>query len=213
MAYNKNLISELYGEPYHGSNKFGNVPGGFKHPSHWSEMSRWNRIAEDICLLVSPRRVLEIGCGRGSLVRALRDKGVDAYGIDISEWAVRNVIDPSLSPFIRHLAAQDLETAEKFDLIIALDVIEHIPYDFYSDTFTKFSSIADKIALSVPTSEAPPFRADSSRVLEHYVRLSIKEWESEFEGRGYRSISYSGANFFPFDKKNTENYPFILEKI
>lgn len=45
-------------------------------------------IAERIVNDLQPKTVLDAGCAMGHLVAALRDRGVEAYGIDISEYAV-----------------------------------------------------------------------------------------------------------------------------
>ena len=35
-------------------------------------------------------KVLDIGCAKGFFVNDLVDKGIDAYGIDISSYAIKN---------------------------------------------------------------------------------------------------------------------------
>src|SRR5436190_1523662 len=44
------------------------------------------RVAQAIVTELSPKTVLDAGCGIGFLVQALRERGVDAFGIDISEY-------------------------------------------------------------------------------------------------------------------------------
>lgn len=34
------------------------------------------------------RRAIDIGCAKGALVKALLDEGVDAYGADVSKYAI-----------------------------------------------------------------------------------------------------------------------------
>src|SRR5436309_3465998 len=36
------------------------------------------------------RRVLDVGCATGAIVRRLNDLGCEAHGIDVSKWAVQN---------------------------------------------------------------------------------------------------------------------------
>ena len=55
----------------------------------------WVRRAEFIVEKFNPETFLDIGCAYGELVKALNDLGVEAYGIDGSEYAVANV-DPSI---------------------------------------------------------------------------------------------------------------------
>jgi 2-polyprenyl-3-methyl-5-hydroxy-6-metoxy-1,4-benzoquinol methylase len=39
------------------------------------------------------KQVLDVGCAKGFLVKSLRDLGVDAYGIDVSQYAIDNSED------------------------------------------------------------------------------------------------------------------------
>ena len=43
-----------------------------------------------------PGRVVDVDCGDGSLVAALVDAGIDAYGIDPSETAIEPALDRGL---------------------------------------------------------------------------------------------------------------------
>lgn len=57
------------------------------------DLARWRAAADpvDLRLLAgSDGPVLDVGCGPGRMVRAARDLGLDAWGIDVSEAAVRH---------------------------------------------------------------------------------------------------------------------------
>jgi len=36
----------------------------------------------------SPKRVLDVGCAKGFLVKAFKDQGIEAWGVDVSEYAL-----------------------------------------------------------------------------------------------------------------------------
>ena len=77
------------------------------------------------------RTVLDVGCAMGHLVAGLRDLGVEAYGIDISEYAISEVRD-DIKPYCNAQAVlEDLPKnfPEKFDLAITIEVFEHIQED------------------------------------------------------------------------------------
>lgn len=42
-------------------------------------------LAQSIAAKIQPRTALDVGCGSGSLVAALRDRGIEAFGVDASE--------------------------------------------------------------------------------------------------------------------------------
>ena len=66
--------------------------------------------------------LLDVGCGRGDLLRYLheRERRLELTGIELSEL--------SPSPPIRFIKSDlfELEVAEKFDVVVTLAVIEHI---------------------------------------------------------------------------------------
>jgi hypothetical protein len=54
-------------------------------------------IAEHIFQDIHPTTVLDAGCAMGFLVESLRKKGIQSFGIDISEYAIQNV-HPDVRP-------------------------------------------------------------------------------------------------------------------
>ena len=75
-------------------------------------------------------RVLDFGCARGYLVKALRELGYAAYGFDISKWAIDNS-DPSVSYYLTRLPEIAFDK-EQYGWIIAKDVLEHVQYVEYA---------------------------------------------------------------------------------
>lgn len=75
------------------------------------------------------RSALEVGCGRGEVVAHLRERGVDALGMDISETAVR--LASRRHPDCR-FASHPVEArpwpggAAAYDLVVSFEVIEHL---------------------------------------------------------------------------------------
>jgi SAM-dependent methyltransferase len=76
------------------------------------------------------RQTLDVGCATGFVVEALRELGVDARGTDVSQWAV----DHPAKGAVGHLFWGDLlgqlpVKAGSFDLVTALETMEHLPPD------------------------------------------------------------------------------------
>lgn len=90
-------------------------------------------------------RCLEIGCGNGGVTHliAKQMKG-QITGIDISEMTIKAAKD-NLSGYKNvHLEAVDLfefSTKDKFDFIVLLDVLEHIPFDQHDGIVEKMSEL------------------------------------------------------------------------
>ena len=91
--------------------------------------SFFRKIAQRIVEDLHPKTVLDAGCAMGHLVAALRDLGVAAYGIDISEYAI-SMVREDVRPFCAVGSLADPLPAtlpERFDLIVSLEVLEHLP--------------------------------------------------------------------------------------
>jgi 2-polyprenyl-3-methyl-5-hydroxy-6-metoxy-1,4-benzoquinol methylase len=75
------------------------------------------RLAQWIATELAPATVLDIGCGPGTYVRALRAAGIDATGIDTDNRVLGQ----------QHLRQQSLfELQQQAHLVICLEVAEHI---------------------------------------------------------------------------------------
>lgn len=81
-------------------------------------------IADRIVADLRPRRVLDAGCAFGFLVEALRNRGVDAYGIDLSPYAIENV-HQTVRPYCRVGSVTD-DLDGPYDLIVSIEVLEHM---------------------------------------------------------------------------------------
>ena len=69
--------------------------------------------------------ILEIGVGCGNVVKGLHDLGVNTFALDISETALNNV--KQYCEEVYHV--NDISKLKKnfFDLIICMNVVQHIP--------------------------------------------------------------------------------------
>ncbi|ACK72621.1 Methyltransferase type 11 [Gloeothece citriformis PCC 7424] len=79
-----------------------------------------------------PIKSLDLGCGLGYFVNYLREQGVDAWGVEAEDLG-EHFKSPGHQ--IRKDLSQPLDLQEKFDLVICLEVIEHIPRDFEEIVF------------------------------------------------------------------------------
>ncbi|MBI4240699.1 MAG: class I SAM-dependent methyltransferase [Candidatus Rokubacteria bacterium] len=77
-------------------------------------------------LLPRGGRVLEIGCGRGELLTALRDRGLEVEGVDLSPQAVRMASRSGIRVVQGTILTAGF-AEESYDLIVMAQVLEHIP--------------------------------------------------------------------------------------
>ena len=101
--------------------------------SHWWYTGRRKILASfvaDICRRVTDRRprILDVGCGTGANLLMLSQYG-DAEGVDVSEDALAFCRERGLRN-VKLGAAEELPYADAtFDLVTALDVVEHLDDD------------------------------------------------------------------------------------
>lgn len=113
-------VREIYGEDYH------------QHRDYVISAEEQARIksahADFIVRHTTPKKVLVAGCSGGQLVRALRERGVEAWGFDISP-DLDSICYPDVRPWVRSgsLTAIPYNRDDGFDVIVAIDVFEHVP--------------------------------------------------------------------------------------
>jgi SAM-dependent methyltransferase len=91
-------------------------------------------------------KVLDVGCGRGQFVTYLRDIRVEAWGFDYSSWAIQNPYSRCQKGWtVQHDATKIWTYGDKaFDLVIALDLFEHIYSDNISDVISEMYRVSKK---------------------------------------------------------------------
>lgn len=115
-------ISRQYGQEYFdGDRTYGY--GGYHYDG------RWIPVAQDIMShfgLRSGARVLDVGCAKGFLVKDMVDLGLDAYGLDVSAYAVRNC-PVEIAGRLQIGTADQLPFADStFDAVISINTIHNL---------------------------------------------------------------------------------------
>jgi len=112
---------ELYNEMYY-KQYCGNL--AYERIDHWLKF--FGTIAERIHKDLAPKTALDAGCAIGILVEALRQRGIDAQGFDISEYAISQV-PPALAPYVKTGSILDSNLySQRFDLVTCIEVVEHL---------------------------------------------------------------------------------------
>jgi len=103
-------------------------------------------------------KVIELGCGRGHITKAISDRGSDVTGIDISKKKIAEARE--LYPNLNFIQSDILKLEfpnESFDTAVLAEVIEHVPADLGS----KILSIAwnllkqgGRLIVSVPNEDS-----------------------------------------------------------
>ena len=116
----KDSSANLYDEHYY-RHYCGALP--YERSEGWLRF--FGGVADRIVQDLAPRTVLDAGCALGLLVESLRDRNVEAFGIDISEYAIANV-RPDIAPFCWQGSITE-PLPRRYDLIVSIEVLEHLP--------------------------------------------------------------------------------------
>lgn len=96
----------------------------------WTDDFVWGPRARVVYELYHPRSVLVCGCAKGSLVQYLCAVfGIDAYGFDLSEYAISNTPFPLIRNRLSIVDAAEESLPyddRQFDVVVAFDIIEHL---------------------------------------------------------------------------------------
>lgn len=123
--------------------------------------------------------ILDFGCARGYLVRALRELGYTAFGYDISEWAIENGDLSVIEYLTRRL---DTMTCRQHDWIIAKDVLEHCEY--VTTVINNLMELTTKgVFVVVPLSpyfNNPYVIGEYEKDVTHCQRMTLNGWSNLF---------------------------------
>lgn len=149
--------------------------------------------------------VLDFGCSRAYFVKALREHGINAFGVDISEWAIKNCHEDVVD-----YVFNDIKDAPLFfDFIFSKDVLEHIPeIDLESTVSLLLSKCRDAAIFIVPLAKSeggeyiyPCDELDKT----HIHRKTLQGWVDLIEPFA-KDFTIFVSNKIPSLKKASEQY-------
>jgi 2-polyprenyl-3-methyl-5-hydroxy-6-metoxy-1,4-benzoquinol methylase len=102
-----------------------------RNPVQRALINAFHNKAIELINRAQPRTILELGCGEGFVLSALAEGGIQAEltGVELSERAARIARERLGSRAkIEHRDARELiDDGRRFDMVIMLEVLEHIP--------------------------------------------------------------------------------------
>ncbi len=121
-------ISRQFGFDYFdGDRKHGY--GGYRYNSRF-----WTGVAEDLrdaYGIKAGSKVLDIGSGKGFLLHDLRiaAPGVETFGLDISEYGLKNSMEDVRPTVVRGTAVSLPFADAAFDVVLCINTIHNLPLD------------------------------------------------------------------------------------
>lgn len=141
-------------------------------------------------VLRSGMRVLDVGCGTGLMLKRL--EAFNPIGLDFSHLAMsfcrRRGASRLLQADVIHLP---FHTAS-MDLILALDMLEHVERDdLLVEQFKRVLRPGGHALITVPAHQE--LWSDHDEALHHYRRYSAENFRNLLESRGFEMVKFSFA--------------------
>lgn len=161
----------------------------------------FDSIAARLVREIGPRTALDAGCAMGFLVEGLRARGVEAFGLDVSEFALQQVRE-DLRPYCRlGSLAQPFEG--RYDLIVCIEVLEHLPPAEGAQAIENLCRAADDIVFS-----STPL---DYREATHFNVQEPGYWAERFGHHGFaRDVDFDASFITPWAarfRKTGEPWP------
>ncbi len=180
--YNEYYFAHCCGTPY-------------QHNEEWLHFfdSIAERLVKDIC----PKTVLDAGCAMGFLVETLRQKKVEAWGVDISEYAIQKV-SPAIQPYC-WVDSVTKPFPRKYDLIVCIEVLEHLPPQEAEQAIANFCQHTDDVLFS-----SSPF---DYKEATHFNVQPPEYWAEQFAKQGFvRDVDFDASFITSWAVRFRRNY-------
>ena len=143
---------------------------------------------------------VDYGCAKGFLVHALRILGIEAFGEDISEYAINNC-HPKVKDYI------SLPNQNKYDLLIAKDILEHVSENDLPELLKLFTNKGEQFFFVIPLGDDNIFRIREYEVDITHVTKKDEEWWIDLFDRNGIVITDFSYSLGSIKNKWTEQYP------
>lgn len=126
--------------------------------------------------------VLDVGCAKGFLVYVLRQRGIEAYGVDWSRYAIEEA-DPDVRPYLSQAPAHDLPFPDgHFAVAVSFDVLEHMDMAYAREALVETARVSRMQLHQANTGRLDEWRFDGDD--SHCTKLPLADWHRLAAGLG-----------------------------
>jgi SAM-dependent methyltransferase len=155
-------------------------PGKSNYSHYTSESSPFGAHADTIARVMEHHGlsgpVLDVGCAKGYLVHALRQRGLPAYGVDWSEYAIAHAI-PEVGVYLRRASATELPFADdEFALVVSFDLLEHLDEPTARRALVESARVSRHQLHQANTGRLEEWRFDGDS--SHCLKFSLQQWRA-----------------------------------
>lgn len=132
--------------------------------------------------MIPCNKLIDVGCGDGTWLKVFQKHGVkEILGIDGSYVNEKNLVIPK-DNFIPFDLTKPLKIDKQFDIVMSLEVAEHLPAECAESFVDSLTSLGSVILFSA----AIPEQTGENHINEQWQEY----WAEKFQKRGYIAIDY-----------------------
>lgn len=146
-----------------------------------------DRFADALIAEFDPESVISLGCGTGRNLSPLYERGVSVHGVDGSVKAIKNGMIPR-----DYLELHDLRDPyspeSEFDLVLCIEVLEHIPAKFADVVVESIVNSGEWIVVTA----AEPGQGGTHHVNEQphsYWKQTFRKHNATYQGEKTQSVA------------------------
>jgi SAM-dependent methyltransferase len=150
--------------------------------------------------LFKPRSIVDLGCGTGIWLATFKDFGVEeVLGVD-GPWVSRARLKIPLDRFVAHDLTKPFSSDMRYDLVICLEVAEHLPESAAPQLVETITSLGSVVVFSA----AIPGQGGTDHLNEQWPSY----WIEMFNARGFkclyhlRKVFWNNANIECYYRQN-----------
>ena len=133
--------------------------------------------------------ILDFGCSKGYLVKALRLLGFKAYGVDISSYAIKNA-DNDIKKYCKLIKNKSYNPHNKnFDWVISKDVMEHMTLDAINTFLKTYYKFSKNMFHVVPLGDEGKYRIKEMHLDKSHLQINDEKWWTKvFDKNGWKTL-------------------------
>ena len=159
------------------------------------------------CGIQEEDRILDFGCAKGFIVLGLRMLGYEAYGVDVSKYAISQA-PKEVNGFVNHIEPfEDLSGIfGAVDWVLCKDILEHLPYEKIDEQLQILAGSTQHLMTMVPLGDGTKYYIEAyENDATHIIREDLQWWEDKFFKNGF-NITEMTYDMGPF-KTNWQIHP------
>ena len=173
-----------------------------------------NDIRAQYILSKNPRSVIDLGCGGNFITQRLRKWGIDAWGIDISQYAKEHFCPEEVKDYfvVGNIADMSMFQDKQFSYAFSMGVLEHLPEEDLKKAISEIKRVcrggiiapclSTELSANLPLEQRDP----THKVLRDFYWWR-EQFPPEFEIWEGADETWRLANQFSVLVVSTSNFP------